>query len=95
MAEEVDHQARGLALLNEAIEELMASAVERGYTCLDAVLVVGAQRLDANGNREGGVGLFMPNGSGPVYAARGLLADAMDRLAQGNPLVCSHCCDHN
>lgn len=90
--DEVDHAALGYAALNCAIAHLMAAAAEKGYTALDAVLVVGAQRLDEEGDRLGGVGVFMKDGVGPAYTAKGLLTDALDTLSAGRPLVCG--CTH-
>lgn len=88
---EIDHAARGYELLNEAIDHLMASAAERGYVSMDAILVVGAQRLDKDGHRNGGVGVFCKDGVGPAYAMKGLLVDALDALGTGRPLVCGDC----
>ena len=77
----------GYEHLNEAIDTLMASAQEKGYAVLDAVLVVGVQKLDENGQRCGGVGVFMKDGYGPVYTAKGLLTDALDELRADRLLV--------
>lgn len=70
------------AALNRAIELLAEDAIAQGHVPVDAVLAVGMQRLDPGGQRIGGVAIYLKDGFGPLYAAKGLLVDALDSLRQ-------------
>jgi hypothetical protein len=53
-------------------------------TVTDAVLIVGTQWIDNNGNRSGRVFVFPHNGSAPPYITKGLLQEALDGPIRGS-----------
>lgn len=75
------------AKLDEAIEELSAVFCEvDGEIAVDAVLIVGAQSVDEDGDRVGGVTIFPRHGCQPLYITSGL-------ISHGLAVLRSACCD--
>lgn len=58
---------------------------EHGYVTVDAVLIVGAQKIDDDGDRVGSVGYYPRHGCQPSYVTGGLI-DAAKAYVQRNML---------
>lgn len=69
--------AAALEFAIRAVAELMFDADE---VITDAVLILGSQKIDDDGDRVGRVGNFPRYGSQPSYITAGLLTEAIDLL---------------
>lgn len=76
-----DFEARkkaAYAKFDDAIVELSNVFCEvDGEIAVDAVLIVGAQRVDDDGDRVGGVTIFPRHGSQPFYITSGLMSHGL------------------
>ncbi|OCB45572.1 hypothetical protein A5721_16395 [Mycobacterium vulneris] len=71
------------AKLDEAIEELSSVFCDAdGEIPIDAVLIVGAQSVDDDGDRVGGITVFPRHGSQPLYITSGLMSHGLAVLAR-------------
>jgi hypothetical protein len=64
------------AALDAAIEACHAITQDDRDVAVDAVLVIGCQTIDNDGDRIGNVEVFPRRGSQPSYVTRGLLEEA-------------------
>lgn len=75
---------KSIQALDAVIQALMIEhhpdQLAAGAIPVDAVLVVGTQRIDDAGDRVGGVFIFPRTGSQPYYMTTGLLDAAKDLL---------------
>lgn len=93
-SEEAIRREQAYALLNKAIDALVDPGTIGGVqVATDAVLVVGCQGLSRSGHRIGSAGIFVKDGSQPMWITRSLLREAT--LALENMYNhCSNCtCD--
>lgn len=70
--------AAAAAALENAIRAVAELMFDDNEVIVDAVLILGAQRIDDDGDRIGRVGNFPRHGSQPTYITAGLLNQAMD-----------------
>lgn len=66
--------------INALMQEHCDDVLNDGAIPVDAVLVVGTQRIDADGDRVGGLWIFPRTGSQPYYLTTGLLDAARNML---------------
>ncbi len=84
-------RAAAIKALEDAVEAFMALQREMyedygDVLAVDAVLIVGAQWIDSEGDRCGDAGLLPRNGSQPAYITRGLVDDARAKLNRPIPV---------
>lgn len=78
---------KAYGLLNDAIDALVGPVSPNHQIATDAVLVVGCQGISRDGHRIGSAGVFVKDGSQPLWITRSLLREAL--LAMDN--LQSHC----
>lgn len=68
--------------LEDAVRAIGEYALDEGSgeIVTDAVIILGAQHIDEDGDRTGRVIIFPRHGSQPPYITSGLLADGRDLL---------------
>lgn len=93
MMEKEAQRVQAYKLLSEAIDALVGPVSPGMQIATDAVLVVGCQGLSSDGHRVGSAGIFVKDGSQPMWISRSLLREAL--LALDNMHAhCSSCtCD--
>jgi hypothetical protein len=64
-------------LLNKAIDELAGPVAPGIQIATDAILIVGCQGYDEEGHRIGSAGIFVKDGSQPMWITRNLVREAM------------------
>ncbi|WP_052956745.1 hypothetical protein [Mycolicibacter heraklionensis] len=77
-------KAESVAALEAAIEAVAALMFDDDEVVTDAVLVLGAQRIDDAGDRIGRIGNFPRHGPQPPYITAGLLVGAIDLMKSPN-----------
>lgn len=71
-----DPRAEAFAALEDAIAKIAALDIEEGEIACDAVLLIGMQFVDSDGDRSGYVNIIPRHGWQPAYITAGLLAQA-------------------
>ena len=77
-----DAHTEALEALESAIEKLTALDAEQGEIAVDAVLIIGRQFIDEDGDRNGCVQIIPRHGWQPGYITAGLLATANAQVTQ-------------
>lgn len=80
-------------LLNEAVDALVGPVSPGMQIATDAVLVVGCQGITNGGHRIGSAGVFVKDGSQPMWITRSLLREALLALDNMHAHCASCSCD--
>jgi len=78
----IQRRKEAYVALDDAIEKLTALDVREGEVAVDAVLLIGLQFIDEDGDRNGCVGIYPRTGWQPPYVTAGLLAVAKAHVTQ-------------
>jgi len=84
MSDDDQKRKDAVTALETAIGAVARLMFDDDEVVTDAVLVLGAQRIDDDGDRIGRVGNFPRHGSQPPYITAGLLTEAIDLLHNPN-----------
>lgn len=78
------NRAEACQAIENAIETLARHCLDSDDMVIDAVLILGAQYIDDDGDRLGRVIVFPRHGSQPPYITLGLLDDARHLIHKAN-----------
>ena len=88
-----DQRAEAYRLLNTAIDALVGPVAPGTQIATDAVLIVGCQGVNDEGNRIGSTGIFVRDGAQPFWITRSLVREAAQALDDATRPARCECCD--